>query len=101
MREWTFLTNHGLVFIVKSLRPESTVREIAIELDLTERAVHRILRDLETDGYLVRESRGRGSFYRINEELSLRHPLVDNVAMKDVLTALLTPQQRRRVPLVE
>lgn len=101
MREWNFLTNHGLVFLDKSLSPEGTVREIAERLTLTERAVHRILRDLEGGGYLEKESRGRGSFYRINEEKSLRHPLVDNVTMKDVLTAFLTPQQKREVPLVE
>ena len=94
MDAWKFLTNHGLIFVFKSLNPESTVREIAIELGLTERAVHRVLRDLETDQYLAKEKVGRGSRYRVNEEMPLRHPLVDEVLVKDILAVLMRPRRQ-------
>ncbi|MFH1003320.1 MAG: winged helix-turn-helix domain-containing protein, partial [Chloroflexota bacterium] len=52
MPEWTFITNHGLVLAHVSKGPQSTAREIAQAVNLTERTVHKIIADLETEGYI-------------------------------------------------
>jgi predicted transcriptional regulator len=89
LREWRFLTNHGLVFLHKVLKPRDTVREIAMDLNVTERAVHRILRDLEREGYLIKEKVGRRALYRTNAEMApLSHQLVKNVDVPDLLQEL-------------
>ena len=98
MDGWRFLTSHGLVFVYKSLNPESTVREIARDLNLTERAVHRVLRSLEAEGYLIKERIGRGSFHRVNGELTLRHPFVSAVPVKDILAALMPLETHAALP---
>ncbi|MBM3944102.1 MAG: winged helix-turn-helix transcriptional regulator [SAR202 cluster bacterium] len=66
MTTWRFLTNHGLVFLHKVTRPDDTVRQIAKDLRVTERAVHRILKDLEDEGYLTKERVGRRAYYKAN-----------------------------------
>ena len=89
MNRWKFLTNHGLVYLHKVLNPESTVREIAVDLSLTERAVHRILRDLEHDHYLVKERIGRRAYYRLSERAqTMRHDLVKDVDVLELLSTL-------------
>lgn len=70
---WTFLTNHSHVLICLDRNPEATLREVAISVGITERAVQRIVADLESEGVLFRERQGRRNAYRINKELPLRH----------------------------
>ena len=49
MSQWTFITNHGAVLSLVAERGQITAREIGYKLDLTERSVHRIISDLETE----------------------------------------------------
>ena len=42
-------------------------------IGITERAVQRIVSDLEQCGYIVREKVGRKNTYRIQKDASLRH----------------------------
>ena len=72
---WTFLTNHAHVFICLAANPEARLREIASAVGITERAVHRILTELEEAGYIEREREGRRNHYRLDRKLPLRHPL--------------------------
>jgi len=102
LREWRFLTNHGLVFLHKVLKPRGTVREIALDLGVTERAVHRILRDLEREGYLIKEKVGRRALYRTNADVApLSHQLAKNVDVRDLfkeLTRGAEPKAETRPP---
>ena len=72
---WTFLTNHSHVLICLDLTPDATLREVAILVGITERAVQRIVADLEAENILVRDKFGRKNRYCINKDLPLRHPL--------------------------
>ena len=65
-RRWGFLTNHALVLINIIGRPHSTVREIALEAGITERATHAVLQDLSEAGIVDRERRGRRNSYSVN-----------------------------------
>src|SRR5437588_7820743 len=70
---WSFLTNHGLVLTYVGRNPDSTGREIAREVGITERAVRTIVDDLSTAGYIERERVGRRNHYRINVTRPVRH----------------------------
>ena len=49
---WTLFTNHGHVLLFLSQNPFGRIRDIASEVGITERAVQRIIVELEADGYL-------------------------------------------------
>lgn len=72
---WTFLSNHGHVLVCIARDPNVRVREIAQAVGVTERAVQRILRELEEGGVIVRTRQGRRTHYEVNEHLPLRHPI--------------------------
>lgn len=72
---WTFLTNHAHVLLLLAREPELRMRDAAATIGITERAVQRIVLDLERAGYLVRERDGRRNRYEIRADLPLRHPI--------------------------
>jgi len=73
--EWTFLTNHAHVLLCIAREPEVRMREVATLVGITERAVQRIVADLEEAGYLERIKHGRRNEYKIRANLPLRHPV--------------------------
>lgn len=82
---WTFLTNHSHVLILLSRNPAMVLREVASIVGITERAVQRIIGDLEEAGVLERERVGRQNHYRINEDRPLRHPVEAHRTIGDLL----------------
>jgi hypothetical protein len=62
-------------------------------LDLTERRISQIVKDLAEEDYLTIERVGRRSVYTVNESASLRHPVLDHVKLKDVLELLTSRPQ--------
>lgn len=72
MATWTFLTNHGHVLIYIGGHPDSTGLEIAQAVGITERAVRKIVAELQAEGYSEPEKVGRRNRYRINTALPLR-----------------------------
>ena len=72
---WTFLTNHAHVLILLSQEPSLVLREVASRIGITERAVQRIIADLELDGFIEREKVGRKNQYHILTKRPLRHPI--------------------------
>jgi DNA-binding Lrp family transcriptional regulator len=88
--DWTFLSNHSHVLYCISCWPDIRIRDIAVKVRITERAVQRIVVDLERGGYLKRERVGRQNHYRLEPRLHLRHPLLHNVEIGRLL-AILQP----------
>ena len=72
---WTFLSNHAHVLLLIAKEPEIRLRDVAHQVGITERAVQRIVADLETGNYLERERIGRRNRYKVHRELPLRHPI--------------------------
>lgn len=72
---WTFLTNHAHVLLCLAKDPAARMRDVAVQVGVTERAVQRIVADLEEAGYLRRERTGRQNHYEIHSTLPLRHPV--------------------------
>jgi len=97
---WTFITNHARV--LATIAEDSTVRirDIAARCRLTERAVQRIISDLEQDGYLSHTREGRANTYRIEPDKVLRHPAEAGLSVASLLTLLVqdeTDRDRDRV----
>ena len=72
---WTFLTNHTHVLILLNRDPSMVLREVAGRVGITERAVQRIIADLEEGGVIEREKVGRKNHYKIHRNRTLRHPI--------------------------
>lgn len=87
--QWTFLTNHVRVLVQIARDPGVRVRDMAARCLLTERAVQRIIADLESAGYLTHTRTGRTNHYRIQPGARLRHPADAGPSLDDLL-ALLT-----------
>ncbi|MEU9098650.1 winged helix-turn-helix domain-containing protein [Streptomyces sp. NPDC048361] len=71
---WTFITNHARVLAAIAEDQNARIRDIAARCRLTERAVQKIISDLEQSGFLSHAREGRGNTYRIESGKILRHP---------------------------
>lgn len=87
--DWTFFTNHTHVLVFLSSRGDAPLREVADAIGITERAVQRIVLELERAGVLVRERVGRRNHYHLMVDQPLRHPLERHCTIGQVLDAVL------------
>ncbi len=88
MAHWTFLTNHAQVLLCIAHNDRRTAKEIAAIVGITERAVQRILDDLQEAGYLSRFRDGRNNRYDIHPSIPMRHPAQHGRAVQDLLKLL-------------
>lgn len=88
---WTYLTNHAHVLIVLARDASLTMRKAAEAIGITERAVQRIVSELEDAGVLERSRKGRRNIYSVNASLTLRHPLESHCTVSDLLSLVNTP----------
>lgn len=84
-RSWTFFTNHTHTLLCLYRNPRAILREVALEVGITERNVQRIVADLEEAGILERVREGRRNVYRIHEDSMLRHALESHVRIGEIL----------------
>ncbi len=77
MREWSLITNHGLVLAAISKDAKQTIREIGDTVGITERTAYGIVVDLEKAGYIKRTKVGTRNTYAINPEMPLVRRLSD------------------------
>lgn len=94
---WTFLTNHAQVLLCVASNPHITARDIAGVVGITERAVQRIVDDLERAGYLRRHREGRKNHYDVDLDQPFRHPAQRGRTVRDLFNLLL----RYRAPTTE
>ncbi|MEV1068712.1 helix-turn-helix domain-containing protein [Streptomyces sp. NPDC050263] len=92
---WTFLTNHARVLAVIADDHSARIRDIAAHCRLTERAVQKIITDLERDGYLSHIREGRGNTYRIEPGKVLRHPAEAGLSVASLLSLLAQDEAGR------
>lgn len=90
---WTFLTNHTHVLICIVRDPDRPLREVAQEVGITERAVQKIIADLEHDGVLTRERVGRCNQYTINPSHHLHHRIESHCTVAELLRFVLKRTQ--------
>lgn len=82
---FTYLSNHAHLLVALDANPEARVRDLASTVGITERAVQRIIADLEAVGVLVRQRTGRRNDYRIIRDSRLRHPLESHCTVGGLL----------------
>ncbi len=89
---WTFLTNHAHVLACLHMQPDMVLREVATRVGVTERAVQRIVHELEEDGFISREKVGRRNHYVVVVNRPLRHPIEAHRNIGDLLTLISTEE---------
>jgi DNA-binding MarR family transcriptional regulator len=82
---WTFLTNHAHVLAVLHSNPRLVLRQVAAQVGITQRAVQRIIQDLEEGGFIKRQKVGRQNQYKVLSNQSLRHPIEAHRKIGDLL----------------
>ena len=87
---WTFLTNHSHVLLFLAQNPYIRIRDIATEVGITERAVQRIIVELEADGYLKHIREGRRNVYKVISRKSLRHSVENHRQVYDLINLIKT-----------
>jgi DNA-binding IclR family transcriptional regulator len=92
---WTFLTNHARVLAAIADDRNARIRDIAVRCRLTERAVQKIIADLEQAGYLSHTREGRSNTYRIDPSKVLRHPAEAGVTVASLLSLLALDEADR------
>ncbi len=93
---WDFLTNHAHVLLCISQDSGIRLRDIAAAVGVTERTAHKVLSELVEEGYVLRERHGRRNRYKVKPELPLRHPLVREREVGELLHALERPERDER-----
>ena len=85
MSSWTFLTNHAHVLLCIARDPAIRLRDVAIEVQITERAAQRIVAELVEAGYVSRTREGRRNHYEVHGDIPLRHPLEQHHLVGELL----------------
>ncbi|MFR0357178.1 helix-turn-helix transcriptional regulator [Streptomyces sediminimaris] len=98
---WTFLTNHSRVLATIAQDHTTRVRDIAARCRLTERAVQKIIADLEEGGYLTHVREGRSNVYRITSGTILRHPADAPATVAELLAVLVRHESSHAAPDAE
>lgn len=68
------------------------MRDIAEKVGIAERAVQRIIGDLEDAGYVQRVRTGRRNRYKVRKSLPLRHPVEKHQRVSALLKLILDPR---------
>lgn len=89
MRPFSFLTNHGLALLCIAEDPGVRMRDIAANVQITERAAQRIVADLVDAGYVDRERVGRRNRYTIQTGFPIELPAQRDVDINSLLNVLL------------
>ena len=82
---WSFLSNHTLVMMCLVDDPLMRMRDIAYRVGITERAVQRILTELEEYGFITRHRDGRRNSYSIHMNQPIGHPMTGTNSVADLM----------------
>ncbi len=89
MANWGFLTKHGRALVCIAHDPGVRLRDIATELDVTERSDYGIVNDLAEAGYVVKDKDGRRNRYQVQAHLPLREAIGREPTIGEVLELLV------------
>lgn len=82
---WTFLSNHAHVLLTLTADAEMRLRDVADRVRITERAVQKIVAELEAAGVLTRHKDGRRNRYEVHTARPLRHPVEAHCTVADLI----------------
>jgi predicted HTH transcriptional regulator len=96
---WSFFTNHAHVLLCLAEDPEMRLRDVGALVGITERAVQKIVSELEAGGVLARERAGRRNVYQIHGELPLRHPVESHCTVQGLTDFIMN--SKKALPATE
>jgi hypothetical protein len=96
MANWGFLTKHGRALVCIAHDPGVRLRDIATELDVTERSAYGIVNDLAEAGYVVKDKDGRRNRYQVQAHLPLREAIGREPTIGQVLELLVDTNTSKR-----
>ena len=96
MADWSLLTNHGRLLLAIENEPGLRVRDMADRLELSERGVALILRDLRESGYVTSHREGRRVFYSVVPDKPLRRESLRHQTVGQLLRLLVAAETSRR-----
>lgn len=85
MSNWTLFSNHGHVLFCLARDRQARLRDVAADVGITERAVQKIVRDLQDGGMISVAKSGRRNRYRIHKKQSLRHEIEASCKVRDLI----------------
>ena len=88
MAEMTFITNHTAVLLHIARNPRITAREIAAGTAISERAIRKIIADLDRGHYISKKREGRHVFYTIYTDNLLPDFSAHDISVGKLLEAL-------------
>lgn len=74
------------------------LRDVVAAVGITERAVQKIVSELESGGVLERERIGRRNVYRIHGERPLRHPVESHCTVQGLIGFVLGSKSKKTAP---
>jgi DNA-binding transcriptional ArsR family regulator len=98
LADWSLLTNHGRLLLTIENEPGLRVRDMAERLQLSERGVALILRDLREAAYVTSRREGRRVFYSVVPTKPLRSDLLRHQTVGQLLQLLAEAETSHPVP---
>ena len=98
MKEWSLITNHGLVLAAISRNSKKTIRQIGDDVGITERTAYGIVVDLEKAGYINKTKNGTRNTYSIYPNMPVVSRLSD-ASVGDLLALFgWQPRKEMKIP---
>ena len=91
MGDWTFFSNYGHVLVCLARDNKVRLRDVAVDVGITERAVQKIVRDMQDAGFITVSKQGRCNRYRLNKRKALRHGLESHCNVGKLLALVMRP----------
>ena len=85
---WSLLSTHGSVLFFIASKPESTHREIARALNVTEKRVADVIRHLAQAEFITVHRAGRRNWYSLNRDAHFRAPPFAHICVDEVVRIL-------------
>ncbi len=85
MSNWTIFSNHGHVLVCLARDNNARLRDVAADVGITERAVQKIVHDLQDCGMVSVQKQGRRNCYRIGKQQPLRHKLEAHCTLDELI----------------
>jgi len=85
MSDWNFFTNHGHIVFLLDFHRGITLREVAVQVGITERAVQKIVADLVSGGFVKVKKEGRNNRYTVVGRKKLKHKIEKNCKLEDLI----------------
>lgn len=96
MADWSLLTNHGRLLLAIDKEPGLRVRDMAERLEMSERGVSLILRDLREAGYVTTRREGRRTFYTVVPDKPMRKDALRHQTVGRLLALLVEAETARQ-----